>query len=120
MAGLRRMSRASLPPPAPTLLLRAPPCSRAAPWRPTKRTSPRSATRQHRRGAKRSKLALFAARSEATDTDKDSEYEPISGDRTNTDPCPTRALGEREGEQREQQSGHRQAASQDKQTDHTP
>ena len=58
--GVARMSPASLPPPAPTPLSPAPPCSRAARWKPTRRTSPRSAMRRRPRAAKRSSVTTRA------------------------------------------------------------
>src|SRR6266567_3210530 len=48
----------NLPPPAPTPSSRAPPCSRAAPWKPTRPISPRSATRRRWRAAKRSSVGF--------------------------------------------------------------
>src|SRR5262245_35015979 len=59
------------PPPAPTLLLQVPQCSRAARWRRTKRTSPRSGMRPCRRAVRRfdsdvKESTAVIARSEAT------------------------------------------------------
>ena len=53
----RRRRPASSPPPAPTRWSPAPPCSRAARWKPTRRISPRSAMRRCRRAARRFKGA---------------------------------------------------------------
>ena len=52
--GVALTSPASWPPPAPMRWSRAPRCSRAAHWRPTRPTFPRSATPRRWRAAKRS------------------------------------------------------------------
>ena len=55
---------ASWPPPAPMRWSRAPRCSRAARWKPTRPTFPRSATRRRWRAAKRSDADCRSPRAE--------------------------------------------------------
>src|SRR5438477_9348999 len=55
------MSRENLPPPAPTPSSQARPCSRAAPSRPTRSTSPRSGMPRRWRAARRSRLSPHPA-----------------------------------------------------------